>query len=65
MDSVASGLHVNGNLPTLQIRHDALKQQCAFAPPIVTYASHYSHGPVEDLEKVFSGAEGENSIFSL
>ncbi|KFW61992.1 T-cell immunoglobulin and mucin domain-containing protein 4, partial [Pygoscelis adeliae] len=24
-----------------------------------------SHGPAEDLEKVFSGAEGENSIFSL
>ncbi|KAK2542681.1 T-cell immunoglobulin and mucin domain-containing protein 4 [Columba guinea] len=29
------------------------------------YASHYSLGPAEDLEKVFSGAEGENSMFSL
>lgn len=65
MDSVASGLCFNGNLPTLQIRKDALKQQCAFTPSILIYDSHYSLGPAEDLEKVFSGTEGENSIFSL
>lgn len=46
-------------------RKDALKQQCAFAPSIVIYASHYSLGRAEDLGKVFSGAEGENSVFSL
>lgn len=47
----------------LEIRKDALKQQRAFAPSIVIYDSHYSTGPTEDLEKVCSGAEEENSIF--
>lgn len=49
----------------LEIRKDALKQQRAFALSIVIYDSHYSVGPAEDLEKVCSGAEEENSIFSL
>uniref|UniRef100_A0A8C0EMU5 Ig-like domain-containing protein n=1 Tax=Bubo bubo TaxID=30461 RepID=A0A8C0EMU5_BUBBB len=65
VNSVASGFCFNGNLLSLHIRKDALKQQCAFAPSIVIYASHYSLGPTEDLEKVFSDSEGENNIFSL
>lgn len=65
VDSGASGLHLKENLLTLQIRKDALKHQCASVLSIVICASHYSLGPAEDLEKVFSGAEGENSMFSL
>lgn len=48
-----------------QYTQDSLKQQCAFALSIVIYVSHYSHGPAEDLENVFSGTEGENNMFSL
>lgn len=65
LDSVASGFHFHWNLLILSIKKNALKQQCPFAPSIVTCASHCSVGPPEETDKVFSGAEGENNIFSL
>lgn len=65
MDSVASGLCFKGNVPTLQIRKVALKHQSTFAPYILICAYHYSLRPAEDLEKVFSGSEGENNLFVL
>ncbi|OXB54798.1 hypothetical protein ASZ78_003499 [Callipepla squamata] len=37
----------------------------AFGPSILIYAYHYSLRPAEDLEKVFSGSEGENNLFVL
>lgn len=65
MHSVASDFHSHGNLLMLQIKMNALKQQCPFAPSMVICASHCSVGPPEETDKVFSGAEGENNIFSL
>ncbi|POI33882.1 hypothetical protein CIB84_002367 [Bambusicola thoracicus] len=53
------------NVPTLQIRKGALKHQSAFAPSVLICAYHYSLKPAEDLEKVFSGSEGENNLFVL
>ncbi|NXJ04281.1 TIMD4 protein, partial [Odontophorus gujanensis] len=36
-----------------------------FGSSILIYAYHYSLRPAEDLEKVFSGSEGENNLFVL